>query len=105
MKLAPFYVAYIGCAIIDNIFVGLGKTYYNAVNSLIINIIYYGVFFVLYLTKTITFTMDVIILMFGFGMVAHFVISIVEEKVFLRKKEAFVADENAESGKEETPQN
>lgn len=87
LKLAPFYVAYIGCAIVDNIFVGLGKTYYNAINSLIINIVYYGIFFVLYLTKTIIFTMDVIILMFGFGMVAHFVISIVEEKVFLRKKE------------------
>mgnify|MGYP006918967577 FL=1 len=72
---------------------------YNAVNSLIINIVYYGIFFVLYLTKIITFTMDVIILMFGFGMVAHFVISIVEEKVFLRKKDAFVADENADSGK------
>ena len=100
LKLAPFYVAYIGCAIIDNIFVGLGKTYYNAVNSLIINIIYYGVFFVLYLTKTITFTMDVIILMFGFGMVAHFVISIVEEKVFLRKKETVVFGKTANSDKE-----
>lgn len=84
---------------------GLGKTYYNAVNSLIINIIYYGVFFVLYLTKTITFTMDVIILMFGFGMVAHFVISIVEEKVFLLKKETVAAGENDDNVKEETPQN
>lgn len=88
LKLAPFYVAYIGCAIIDNIFVGLGKTYYNAINSLIINIVYYGIFFVLYLTNTITFTMDVIILMFGFGMVVHFAISLIEEKVFLRKHEA-----------------
>ena len=83
LKLAPFYVAYIGCSIIDNIFVGLGKTHYNAINSLIINVVYYGIFFVLYLTKTITFTMDVIILMFGFGMVLHLVISIIEETVFL----------------------
>ena len=47
IKLAPFYIAYIGCAIIDNIFVGLGKTIYNAVNSLIINLVYYGIFYIL----------------------------------------------------------
>ncbi|MDE5888690.1 MAG: hypothetical protein K2H20_01580, partial [Bacilli bacterium] len=41
IKLAPFYIAYIGCAIIDNIFIGLGKTIYNAINSLVINIVYY----------------------------------------------------------------
>jgi len=30
IKLVPFYIAYAGCAIIDNIFTGLGKTIYNA---------------------------------------------------------------------------
>ncbi len=84
LKLAPFYIAYMGSSIIDNIFIGLGKTAYNAVNSLIINFVYYGVFYVLYLTRTINFTMDVIILMFGFGMVAHFIISLIQEKIFLR---------------------
>ena len=68
IKLAPFYIAYAGCAIIDNIFIGLGRTEYNAVNSLIINLGYYGVFYVLYLTNAITFDMNTIILMFGFGM-------------------------------------
>ena len=87
VKLAPFYIAYAGCAIIDNIFIGLGKTVYNAINSLIINLVYYGVFYVLYITSTITFTMDVIILMFGFGMVVHLGISLIEEKLFLRKFE------------------
>lgn len=87
IKLAPFYIAYVGCAIIDNIFVGLGKTIYNVINSLIINLIYYGIFYVLYLTKAITFSMNVIILMFGFGMVVHLAISLIEEKVFLRKFE------------------
>ncbi len=87
IKLAPFYIAYAGCAIIDNIFVGLGKTLYNAINSLIINLVYYGVFYILYLTGAINFTMDVIILMFGFGMVVHLVISLIEEKCFLRKFE------------------
>lgn len=85
IKLAPFYIAYAGCAIIDNIFVGLGKTFYNAINSLVINVVYYGVFFILYLTNAVTFTMDVIILMFGFGMVVHLAVSLIEEKLFLRK--------------------
>ena len=87
IKLSPFYIAYIGCAIIDNIFIGLGKTIYNAINSLIINIVYYGIFFILYLTKAITFTMDTIIIMFGFGMVVHFAVSIILEKVFYKKFE------------------
>lgn len=87
VKLVPFYIAYAGCAVIDNIFIGLGKTIYNAINSLIINIVYYGVFYILYLTNAVTFTMDVIILMFGFGMVVHLAISLIEEKLFLRKQE------------------
>lgn len=87
IKLAPFYIAYIGCAIIDNIFTRLGKTIYNAVNSLIINFVYYGIFFILYLTNAITFTMDTIIIMFGFGMVVHLVVSLILEKVFFKKFE------------------
>lgn len=85
IKLAPFYIAYAGCAIIDNIFIGLGKTIYNAINSLIINLVYYGIFYILYVTSALTFTMDVIILMFGFGMVVHLAVSWIEEKLFLRR--------------------
>lgn len=87
VKLVPFYIAYAGCAVIDNIFVGLGKTIYNTINSLIINLVYYGIFYILYATGVITFTMDVIILMFGFSMVVHLVVSFIEEKLFLRKTE------------------
>ena len=76
---------YACCAVIDNIFIGLGNTGYNAINSLIINVVYYGTFYILYLTNTITFTMDVIIMMFGFGMVVHLAVSLIEEKLFLRK--------------------
>ena len=86
IKLAPFYIAYAGCAIIDNIFIGLGRTEYNAVNSLIINLGYYGVFYVPYLTNAIAFDMNTIILMFGFGMVVHYVISLIQEKVIFGKK-------------------
>lgn len=85
IKLVPFYIAYAGCAIIDNIFIGLGKTVYNVINSLIINLVYYGIFYILYLTKTLVFTLNVIILMFGLGMVFHLIVSLIEEKLFLRK--------------------
>ena len=87
IKLAPFYIAYAACAIIDNIFIGLGKTIYNAVNSLVINLVYYGIFYILYKTNAITFSMNVIILMFGFGMVVHLAVSLIEEKLFLRRFE------------------
>ena len=87
IRLAPFYIAYAGCAIIDSIFVGLGKTGYTAVNSLLVNLGYYGVFYLLYRARAITFTMDTIILMFGFGMVVHYAISLVQERVFLRRRE------------------
>lgn len=87
IKLTPFYIAYAGCVVIDDIFTGLGKTYYNMINSLIINLVYYGIFYLLYKTNAITFSLDTIILMFGFGMVLHFIISFIEEKVFLVKSE------------------
>lgn len=82
LKLAPFYIAYAGSAVIDSIFIGLGKTIYTAINSLVVNLAYYGTFYVLYLTNAITFKMDTIILMFGFGMIAHLIISVIEERIF-----------------------
>ncbi len=85
IKLVPFYIAYAGCTIIDSIFVGLGKTGYTAVNSLIINLGYYGIFYILYRAHAIPFTMNTIILMFGFGMVVHYGVSLLEEKVFFRR--------------------
>ena len=83
----PFFIPYAFQQIPDNIFVGLGKTKYNFINICIINFIYYGVWFILYRTEAITFTMTTIILMFGFGMVASFLVSILEEKVFLKREE------------------
>ncbi len=85
IKLMPFYIAYAGSVIIDNIFIGLGKTIYNVINSLIVNIVYYGTFYILYFTKVITFDMNTIILMFGLGMIVHWIVSIAEQRIFTRK--------------------
>ncbi len=84
VKNLAFYIAYAISQIPDAIFIGMGKTKYNAINSLICNIIYYGIWFILYKCGVVTMTMDMIIMMFGFGMVLHSIISLVEEKVFLR---------------------
>ena len=84
--LFPFYIAYAFQQIPDNIFVGLGKTKYNFINTCIINFIYYGVWYILYKTNSVTFSMNTIIFMFGFGMVASYGVSITEEKVFLKRE-------------------
>ena len=86
VRLLPFYLAYAGSVIIDSGFVGLGKSGYTAVNSLLINLGYYGVFYLLYRSHAISFTMDTIIRMFGFGMVVHYAISLAEERFFLRRR-------------------
>lgn len=84
LKNLGFYVAYALCVVPDSIFIGLGKTKYNAINSLICNIVYYGIWFILYQTKVVVMNMDMIIVMFGCGNIIHLAVSILEEKVFLK---------------------
>ncbi|MBQ6730838.1 MAG: hypothetical protein IJR08_02905 [Bacilli bacterium] len=86
VKNLGFYVAYALSQIPDAIFVGMGKTKYNAINSLICNIGYYGLWFILYQTKVVTMSMDMIIVMFGVGNVVHWAVSLIEEKIFLRRE-------------------
>ncbi len=86
VKNLGFYIAYALSQIPDAIFVGMGKTKYNAINSLICNIVYYGIWFILYKTCVVIMTMDMIIVMFGVGNVVHWAVSLVEEKVFLRRE-------------------
>jgi len=87
-KLWPFYIAYSLCTIPDSIFIGKGKTQYNAINSILVNFVYYGIWFILYITKSIQFNMLTIIMMFGFGMVFHLIISVVELWVFDKKNKS-----------------
>lgn len=86
LKNLGFYVAYAFSQIPDAIFVGMGKTKYNAINSVLCNIVYYGVWFIFYQTGVITMTMDMIIIMFGCGNIFHWIVSLVEEKVFLKNE-------------------
>ena len=86
IKNLGFYVAYAFSQIPDAIFVGLGKTKYNAINSLICNIVYYGIWFILYKTGVVVMSMDMIIIMFGVGNIVHWAVSLVEEKIFLKRE-------------------
>ena len=86
LKNLGFYVAYALSQIPDAIFVGMGKTKYNAVNSLICNLVYYGIWFVLYKTGAVIMTMNMIIVMFGCGNITHWAVSLIEEKVFLKRE-------------------
>ena len=85
IKNLGFYVFFALSQIPDAIFVGMGKTKYNAINSIICNIVYYGIWFILYQTKVVTMNMDMIIVMFGVGNIVHWLISFIEEKIFLKK--------------------
>lgn len=84
VKNLGFYIAYALSQIPDAIFVGMGKTKYNAINSLFCNLVYYGIWFIIYKTGAVTMTLDMIIIMFGVGNIVHLGVSLLEEKVFLR---------------------
>ena len=86
MKSLGFHIAYALSQIPDAIFVGIGKTKYNAINSLFCNIVYYGIWFILWKAGAVVMSMDMIIVMFGVGNIVHWGVSLVEEKVFLRRE-------------------
>lgn len=75
--LVPFYITYIVSAFIDAWFIARGKTIYNAINSFLVNIVYYGKAYILFKQGLFETNMMFIILLFGFGMVFHMMISIV----------------------------
>ena len=86
LKLFGFYIFYALTIIPDALFIGTGKTKYNTINSLIVNLGYYGIWFLCYTTNHLKMTMDLIILMFGWGMVLHFLISQIQQQFFFKKE-------------------
>lgn len=77
LKLLPFYVFYLFAALFDNIFYGLGKTQLNMIISIIVNIGYYGIIYILFKQNFFTLNLNFIIYMFGFGMIVHFIIGLI----------------------------
>lgn len=74
--LVPYYICYIIAAMIDAWFVSKGKTIYIFINSIIVNIVYYGIMYALFKRGTFHLNIHFIIHLFGLGMVVHMFISI-----------------------------
>lgn len=72
----PFYLLYLVSDTIDSWLVSHGKTYYNFVISVIVNIGYYGIFYYICNYNQIQMNTVMIILMFGGGMLVHCICSI-----------------------------
>lgn len=81
-----FYIAYIVAAFIDAWFISKGKTIYNAINSLIINVGYYGIAYILFKQNIFTLNIYFVINLFGFGMVFHMLFSILFYKLDIKKQ-------------------
>lgn len=73
----PFYITYIVSAFLDAWFISKGKTVYNMIISLIVNIVYYGIIYILFKNGVFTMNMNFIIYMFGGGMVVHMILTMV----------------------------
>ena len=85
----PFYIAYIISSFIDGWFISKGKTIYNTINSFLVNIVYYGIAFILFNKGLFELNIMFVILLFGFGNVAHMLISILLYKIEIKKINKF----------------
>lgn len=74
--LVPYYLCYIVAAITDAWFVSKGKTIYTFINSVVVNIVYYGVMYGLFKIGMFNLNIYFIIHLFGLGMLVHMLISI-----------------------------
>ena len=72
----PFYLTYIVSAFLDAWFVSKGNTKYTMYISLFVNILYYGIVFILFKINVFNVNMNFIIIMFGIGMIVHMILSI-----------------------------
>ena len=82
-----FYITFAYNSIMDSTFYGVGKTNYMLYQSLIIDVLYYGIAFILYITKAFTPTLTTISLMFGIGMVLDFIPTTILYRKLLREKQ------------------
>lgn len=74
----PFYVAFACSQLIDSFFISKGKTHLIFINDVLVNSVYYGIWFVLVKNGLVKLDLRMIVLMFGGGMVVHLAISAVQ---------------------------
>ena len=90
MILIGFYVLFAFQNIWDSIFYGLGKTNYMLAESIISNIVYYGIMFILFITGVFKPTLIGIALMFGCGIGFDAVVSFVAFIVLIKKNKSLI---------------
>lgn len=82
-----FYITFLfNSCILDSTFYGLGKTKYMLIQSICIDVFYYGIAFILYLTGVYEPTLTGISLMFGIGMTLDMVPTLILYQKMLKKK-------------------
>ena len=86
MVLLGFYVLFAVQNVFDATFYGRGKTHYMLFESVVTNAVYYGTFFILYLTGAWVPTLTGIALMFGIGNAFDSVVSAIAYVYFLKKE-------------------
>ena len=92
MVLFGFYVLYAVQNVFDCTFYGRGKTNYTLFESIVTNTIYYGLFFILYLTGVWTPTLLGIALMFGIGNAFDSIVSGAVYWYFLKKRKIKISN-------------
>ena len=92
MVLIGFYVLYALQNIFDATFYGLGKTHYMLFESVVTNIIYYGICFILYVIGVFKPSLIGIALMFGVGNAFDSIVSIIAYAFLLKKNKINILD-------------
>lgn len=85
MILLCFYILFAIQNVFDSTFYGLGKTNYMLFESIVDNVVYYGIAFILYKCNIWTPSLVSIALLFGIGMAFDFVVSLFAYLFLLRK--------------------
>lgn len=92
LPLVPFYITYMISAVIDGWFVSHGRTICNAINSLIVNVGYYGIIYLAFKRGMFAENMMFIIGMFGCGMLVHMAASILMYRLEIIRTQTMPAD-------------
>ncbi|MCM1089264.1 MAG: hypothetical protein NC092_13630 [Butyrivibrio sp.] len=69
----PFYIAYTISQVISSIFIGKGETWRNAIVSVVVNLVYYPIVYLMVRAGIFMPSIDFICIMFGMGMVINMV--------------------------------
>lgn len=85
LSLLIFYIVFAYQNVFDSILYGFGKIKYILVESIIVNVVYYGLVYVLYMKGVWTLTLNTIVWMFGVGMIFDGIVSYIGYRIFVKK--------------------